>query len=81
MPVEPVCAACPAVCVAFVSVYLSWISVPGVLGHADLRDRRVPTPRPVSPRLHGGARVERCHGLARERASVHRASCKTYTTA
>ena len=77
MPVEPVCAAC-CMC-SGVCVSVSWISVPGGLGHADLRDRLVPTP--VSPRLHGGARVERCHGLARERASVHRASCKTYTTA
>ena len=81
MPVEPVCAASPAVCVAVVSVYLcpgsqrlvAW-ATPTCAG-----DRRVPTP--VLPRLHGGARVERCHGLARERASVHRASCKTYTTA
>ena len=72
------CQSC-CVCSGCVCVSVSWISVPGGLGHADLRDRRVPTP--VSPRLHGGARVEQCHGLARERASVHRASCKTYTTA
>jgi hypothetical protein len=35
--------------------------VPGGLGHADLRDRLVPTL--VSPRLLGGARVGRWHGL------------------
>jgi alpha-tubulin suppressor-like RCC1 family protein len=40
--------------------------VPGGLGHADLRDRRVPTL--VSPRLLGGARVGRWHGLAEELA-------------
>lgn len=40
--------------------------VPGGLGHADLADRLVPTP--VSPRLLGGARVGRCHGLAEEHA-------------
>ena len=40
--------------------------VPGGLGHADLANRLVPTP--VSPRLLGGARVGRCHGLAEEHA-------------
>ena len=40
--------------------------MPGGLGHADLADRLVPTP--VSPRLLGGARVGRCHGLAEEHA-------------
>ena len=39
---------------------------PGGLGHADLANRLVPTP--VSPRLLGGARVGRCHGLAEEHA-------------
>jgi hypothetical protein len=40
--------------------------VPSGLGHADLRNRLVPTP--VSPRLLGGARVGRCYGLAEELA-------------
>jgi alpha-tubulin suppressor-like RCC1 family protein len=39
---------------------------PGGLGHADLRNRLVPTL--VSPRLLGGARVGRWHGLAEELA-------------
>ena len=40
--------------------------VPGGLGHADLRNSLVPTP--VSPRLLGGTRVGRWHGLAEELA-------------
>ena len=40
--------------------------MPGGLGHADLSDRLVPTL--VSPRLLGGARVGRWHGLAEELA-------------
>lgn len=40
--------------------------VPAGLGHADLCDRLVPTL--VSPRLLGGVRVGRCHGLADELA-------------
>ncbi len=38
--------------------------MPGGLGHADLRNRLVPTP--VLPRLLGGARVGRWHGLAED---------------
>jgi hypothetical protein len=40
--------------------------VPGGLGHADLCNRLVPTP--ISPRLLGGARVGRWHGLTEELA-------------
>jgi len=40
--------------------------VPGGLGHADLRDRLEPTL--VCPRLIGGARVGRWHGLTEELA-------------
>ncbi len=45
-------------------VFLPGSQVPGGLGYADLRHRLVP----VSLCLLGGARIRRCHGLAKKHA-------------